>query len=151
MRPLYLFDLDGTLADATHRLHFIQGPGKKDWPAFFEACDRDAPIHEMLDLLNVLSTHTMHPAEIWIVSGRSDAVRDKTNWWLIKHLGWTPNLIMRKAGDYRPDDEVKEEWLHSWSVDNRRRIRMVFDDRRRVVDMWRRNGLRCCHIAEGEF
>jgi hypothetical protein len=35
----YLFDLDGTLADCTHRLH-----RRKHWRAFFAACTADSPI-----------------------------------------------------------------------------------------------------------
>lgn len=42
MRPLYIFDLDGTLALIEHRLHFIQGP-KKDWRGFFGAVGDDSP------------------------------------------------------------------------------------------------------------
>ena len=33
---LYIFDIDGTLADNTHRLHFIQGE-VKDWEGFHNA------------------------------------------------------------------------------------------------------------------
>jgi len=27
----------------------------------------------------------------------------------------------------------------------------VFDDRDKVVKMWRNQGLRCCQVAEGDF
>jgi hypothetical protein len=40
-------DFDGTLADITHRLHFIQGE-HKDWPAFYRACVDDTPIMPMI-------------------------------------------------------------------------------------------------------
>jgi len=33
---VYVFDLDGTLANIDHRLHFIKTK-PKNWPAFFEA------------------------------------------------------------------------------------------------------------------
>lgn len=49
-----LVDIDGTIADIIHRLHFIQGP-RKDWPAFFDAMDKDEPIPEMIELVKALS------------------------------------------------------------------------------------------------
>lgn len=48
-----VFDLDGTLADITHRLHFIKD-GNHDWDGFFAACVDDAPIPEMVALFQVL-------------------------------------------------------------------------------------------------
>ena len=41
MRPLAVFDLDGTLADVRHRLpHLVSRP--PDWDAFFAAVGADA-------------------------------------------------------------------------------------------------------------
>ena len=37
---IYIFDTDGTLADLTHRLHFIQ-QFKPDWNAFFMSAEND--------------------------------------------------------------------------------------------------------------
>ena len=42
MKPLYIFDLDGTLALIKHRRHFVEGT-TKDWRAFFAACVDDVP------------------------------------------------------------------------------------------------------------
>jgi hypothetical protein len=36
-------DLDGTLADCTHRLHHVRGHGRKNWEAFFAGCHLDMP------------------------------------------------------------------------------------------------------------
>lgn len=33
-----VFDLDGTLADIRHRVHFVRGTSKPDWSSFFLAC-----------------------------------------------------------------------------------------------------------------
>jgi phosphoglycolate phosphatase-like HAD superfamily hydrolase len=40
-----IFDLDGTLADLTHRLHYVKN-GNRNWDKFFEECDKDLPIPE---------------------------------------------------------------------------------------------------------
>ena len=57
---------------------------------------------------------------------------------------------MRKAGDYRPDAKVKEELLTQVKADGYEPI-LAFEDRERVVDMWRRNGIQCCQVAPGDF
>jgi hypothetical protein len=139
------FDLDGTLADLTHRLHFITD-GKKDWDGFFAGCVKDKPIAPMIQLAGQLAIY--NTIEIW--SGRSDAVRPQTERWLKGHLGnWGSVLRMRKAGDHRPDDEVKGEWFDALKPEERPAI--AFDDRQRVVDMWRSRGVICCQVAPGDF
>jgi hypothetical protein len=48
--PVYLFDIDGPLANLSHRLHFIQGE-HDDWNAFYDACPADKPHRHMCDLV----------------------------------------------------------------------------------------------------
>lgn len=140
------FDLDGTLANIEHRLHFIKGEGKKDWTAFFKACVNDAPIYPLVKLCRQMFLGGCH-IEIW--SGRSDLVRSETEQWLF-YNGITYEILrMRKEGDHRADDVVKQEWLDAIYVSDRPAV--AFDDRKRVVDMWRRNGIICCQVAEGDF
>jgi hypothetical protein len=89
---------------------------------------------------------------VWIVSGRNEQARDDTLQWL-KHYGLEPDWLkfMRAHKDHRPDDEVKREWLHSLATTDRARIVAVFDDRDRVVAMWRSEGLTCFQVAPGAF
>lgn len=58
---------------------------------------------------------------------------------------------MRPAGDTTPDHELKQSWLLSLPNEDRERLMCAFDDRQRVVDMWRRNGVLCCQVAPGDF
>jgi hypothetical protein len=39
---IYIFDIDGTLADISHRLHFIQQESK-DWKAFLQPAQMTFP------------------------------------------------------------------------------------------------------------
>lgn len=141
----YLFDIDGTLADLTHRLHHIQKE-PKDWNGFFEGCADDAPIYHIIRLAEALS----FTDDIVFVSGRSDRVRQPTELWLERYgIGGAP-LYMRKDGDHRPDNLVKAELLDQIRADGFEPI-MAFDDRDQVVKMWREKGVPCAQVAEGDF
>jgi FMN phosphatase YigB (HAD superfamily) len=150
MTPLYIFDLDGTLADLTHRLHFIDrdSPTSPDWQGFFEACINDKPIFEMIGLARKLK---QSGCEIWIVSGRSDQVREETICWLNAHCVPHDVLLMRSEGDYRPDYKIKQEMLDNMLDQDRDRIMMTLDDRDQVVQMWRSNDILCLQVAPGNF
>lgn len=143
---LVIFDLDGTISLTEHRQHFLdpEDGGKPDWDAFFDACDQDLPNWPVINTLHALRDQGFR-VEIW--SGRSDAVRQKTEDWLVAHGIHSIPLHMRGHGDYTPDDELKEKWLgqEPWKP------MMVFDDRDKVVAMWRRNGIVCAQVAKGEF
>ncbi len=157
MQPLYIFDLDGTLADATHRLHFIDRKDsltgeacKPDWPAFFAACPKDAPIPAVIGVLRALRDAG---ADIWVWTGRSATVMQETVLWLQTHCGYreTEMLRMRHEWDRRPDHEVKAGWLQEMWASDRERLVAIFEDRSRVVQMWRENGIPCFQVAPGDF
>jgi predicted secreted acid phosphatase len=142
----YLFDIDGTIADLTHRLHHIEKT-PKDWDAFFDSCHKDAPIPHIVELAALISKH----ARVIFVSGRSDRCRSETMEWLCKHgLGQSVGLFMRKDGDHRPDNVVKLELLEQIKSRGYEPI-MAFDDRNQVVEMWRANGVPCAQVAPGDF
>lgn len=143
---LVCFDLDGTLADLTHRLPYIKSD-KPDWDGFFEACDEDEPIPEMVLLNRTIAAR----ARIYITSGRSNKVRDKTSEWLDDVGVVYHRLFMRREGDHRPDYKVKEEMLTTIRAVCRQEPILAVDDRQQVVDMWRRNGVRCLQCAKGDF
>lgn len=95
-------------------------------------------------------------AEVWVFSGRSDVVRAETVVWLGKNTGWyrhpdTPALIMREDGDFTPDDQLKLGWLNNMLPEDRERLVAVFEDRDRMVKMWREQGLTCLQVAPGDF
>lgn len=143
-RPLYIFDLDGTLALIDHRRHLVEGR-HKDW----KACSEDAPNLPVLSIVRAL--HELG-ADIWIFSGRSDEVWDETAAWLSQHMAFTFwSLTMRVEGDYTPDEALKRKWLHAMSEEDRARLVAVFDDRDKVVKMWRDEGVPCFQVAKGEF
>ena len=88
--------------------------------------------------------------EIIIVSWRKDECRAETEKWLNDNwIVWVP-LYMRRSGDNRCDSIVKEE-IYREHIEGKYNVLAVFDDRDRVVDMWRRLGLLCLQVYYGDF
>jgi hypothetical protein len=151
MTPLYIFDLDGTLADISHRRHFVEGTERR-WPEFYRACVDDVPNEPVLRTLRFLYGGG---ADIWIWSGRSDEVLRQTELWLAAQSLYPHEeygeLRMRPAGDYTPDDALKRKWYESLAAVDKERLVAVFDDRDRMVRMWREIGVACFQVAPGDF
>ena len=77
-----------------------------------------------------------------------DWIRFYGDGWGIKDTDF--ELHMRNADDYRPDDEIKEEFYHN-IIDGRFIVDFVLDDRNQVVRKWRELGLTCLQVADGNF
>lgn len=155
--PAYIFDIDGVLADCSHRLHFIQQE-PKDWKGFYENSDKDAVIQPNKETLRLLSNslNGLPTRGILFVTGRTEAYRElTTNWLKEKVWGCFGNfsddmLFMRKNGDFRPDWEVKKE-IYENEIKCQYEILGIFEDRARVVQMWRSLGLTCYQVCEGNY
>lgn len=157
-------DLDGTLCNVDHRLHFVRRePGtKKDWKGFFDGLSGDSVNEWCKDILEELSQHVA----VVYCSGRPDDRRRGTVEWLRDNGCYEFNssftvpeapdnkdrfhLYMRPRNDSRQDNIVKEIIL-DFEILTRFTPYFMIDDRKQVVDMWRSRGYTCLHCAEGEF
>ena len=141
---IVIFDIDGTLADVSERIHHVSKK-PKNWPAFFQGMAQDKAIHSMVRLCNIL-----HASGIYIVlcSGRSEEHREQTIQWLSQQGVNFHELLLRKDKDRRSDTDVKRELLATL---DKSKILFVVEDRSRVVEMWRSEGLVCLQCAPGEF
>lgn len=156
LNPLYIFDLDGTLALTDHRQRVLTDgllPNKDKWRIFFEMCVDDAPNKPVIEVFNTLLNTT---SDFLIFSGRSDAVRRQTVDWVVKHTRMGTRecdsvLTMRKEGDFTPDDVLKRQWYDALTDFDKARLVAVFDDRDKVVKMWRDLGVACFQVAPGKF
>ena len=93
-------------------------------------------------------------------SGRSENEKKTTKEWLKENYLLRlckdinnediEHLYMRNRDDYRTDYIVKENIL-DFELLTRFNILFTIDDRKQVVDMWRRRGIVCLQCAEGEF
>lgn len=141
---IVIFDIDGTLADVSERIHHVRKK-PKNWNAFFQGMAQDKAIHAMVRLCNILYETGI---QIILCSGRSEEHRPQTIEWLAQQGVNYHELILRKDGDRRSDTIVKREMLAG--ID-KSKILFVVEDRSRVVEMWRSEGLVCLQCAPGEF
>jgi hypothetical protein len=164
----YLFDVDGTLLDISHRLRFIQKK-PKDWDAFRDPIQKrwDEPILPVINILNALliAGHTTI-----IVSARHKDEEEDTRKTLATWIPGSPGIpgmldydpefedykipmYLRSNRDYRSDAIVKAEILETIRMDGYKPV-MVFDDRPKVINMWHEQGLKVGDVrdpSKGEF
>ena len=50
--PMYIFDLDGTLANIEHRVHILKNTDNSNrWRDFYAACDKDEPNRDVIRVM----------------------------------------------------------------------------------------------------
>jgi hypothetical protein len=152
-----IFDIDGTLLNIEHRLHFLkQSP--KDWKSFRdpELKRLDEPIVPVIDLFNALyyGGHTLI-----LASGRTKDEEYDTRKTLKQ---WIPGITeavepgvdyeipgwFRSINDYREDSIVKAGYLSEMKMHGYNPT-LVFDDRPSVIRMWREQGLKVADVGGG--
>ncbi len=166
-------DIDGTIANLEHRLHFVKDINyntdechsqtcdiavnhghRKDWKSFFDEMSKDTVIENVRDMI-IKYKEEGYP--IIFVSGRPDSHRKQTKEWLenvaFKDIKFVEGedyatILMRRSIDHRLDTEVKENILkHYLKPEN---VHLVIDDRKRVIEMWKRNNLTVVDVGTGE-
>ena len=143
---IVIFDLDGTLANNEHRKYLVS-KGNHNWDKFYEDCINDTPNMPVVMIYKILQEQS--DTKMVILSGRSEAVRKQTDEWLEDNQIFYEIMKMRPIGDNTPDEELKCKWLNELREEEI--ILCIFDDRKKVVDMWRKEGLCCFQVAEGDF
>lgn len=144
-----IVDLDGTLCDLSHRLHYVKGE-KKDWPSFLSGVHNDLLNRWCSELIYAMDKRGYKTI---FCTGREGTkeIMDKTTTWLtnwLPNLGWC--LYHREEGDHRKDAIIKRE-LYKNFIEPEFNVLFVVDDRQQVVDMWREVGLTCLQCAKGDF
>ena len=142
----YIFDIDGTIANTDHRVHHLEGD-KKDWKSWYAKAHNDTPYWEIVDLMHLAWNAGI---KVIICTGRDENCREETKEWLDKHGLPYDQLYMRKKGDRRDDTIVKFELLEKMHEHGYDPV-LVFEDRDRVVQMWRDAGLKCLQVKPGEY
>ena len=149
---LYIFDIDGVLADVTHLLPLIQGENK-DFDAYYSRIGEALPIEgaiSILEAFDVCSREGMFGADIHFVTGRSELSRETTTKWLQKHgcAGERPNLHMRGNTDRRYAQDVKRGIVQRISTETGIPFSdmVVFEDDKDCARMYKQLGCYVCHV-----
>lgn len=138
-------DMDGTLADCGHRLHYINTK-PRNFNAFESECHKD-PVHTAVAMVvNAISCFGNFDADdedaphVLIVSARQGNREEATRNWLYENNIHFDRIYIRTQGDNRKDDIVKKELLDRIRNDGYNVI-FAIDDRKRVKKMLVENGV----------
>ena len=134
VEDVIIVDIDGTIALK----------GNRD-PYDYALVREDFPNKKVISVVTQLENWN----EVMFVSGRSEICREDTEQWLAQIGFENCELYMRRLDDYRSDEIVKKEIYYRHI--SPRNVLCVFDDRNKVVKMWRELGLTCLQVAEGDF
>jgi uncharacterized HAD superfamily protein len=138
-------DIDGVLSDAAGRQHYLESP-RQDWRAFFDACGEDPVIEEMKVLLDLLDADL----RIVLLTARPERLHHLTEAWLRRYQIRWDVLIMRGWGDYEMSRDSKQATvgeLRHYGFD----LQLAFEDDRRNVEMFRREGVPCVYFHSGYY
>jgi predicted secreted acid phosphatase len=125
-------DLDGTVANNSHRTGFIQST-KKDWDTFYspELILKDEPIPEALRVLERMSGQP--GLLVYFLTGRPEKTRQATIEWLRTHLKWNVSAL--------PALLYKEEHIQKVHSVFPNKVKFFIDDDVRNEAMYRRLGI----------
>ena len=144
---LVVSDIDGTLAELSHRIGFVRTK-PANWKAFNAAMVNDTVIEPVAHICRTMIAegHT-----VILASGRSENNRPETEKWLKENnITGYHKLLMRNKDDNRDDTIVKYEILLDIMEEFGKKPDMVFDDRPKVVRMWREQGIFVFNCAQSD-
>lgn len=129
-------DLDGTLADISHRN-----------PYDASDCENDPVREDVADMIACVKAQRKGTRVI-IFSGRNDKYAEQTIRWLVANDIHYSEFYMRPDGDFRPDHVLKREMYDTY-IAGKYNVRAVFDDRPQVCRLWRSLGLPLFDVGMG--
>lgn len=150
---MFIFDIDGVLADVTHLLPLISQDlpkEKHDYDEYYRRIGEAVPIKAGQALSRAFVMH-----KVYFVTGRSKRCMADTLAWLKKHFGRgvgrglsEKQLYMRADDDKRPAHEVKSELICLMMQDTYTTASdiVVFEDDRRCVEMYKQLGCYVNHV-----
>lgn len=138
-----VFDVDGVLADATHRQHLVTG-ARRNWPLFFDLCGKDALIDEVANMARLLD----RDLSIILCTARPSSVVAETLDWLARFDVRWDLLIMREYGDYALARDFKQYSVHELRAYGFA-LEMAVEDDPRNKAMFDHEGIPCVYIHSG--
>ncbi len=145
MRRLYntvIFDIDGCLA--------LVPPGRRidldkqeECEAIMSANPPSLPLIHLVQVLYPIKT-------IVLMSARPERYRANTIAWLVTHNVPYHCLMMRAHKQMEEHDHQVKLSMYKYLVSQGHSIQFVVEDRRPVVEMWRKEGILCLQPQDSE-
>lgn len=158
MTHVVLFDLDGVIADWSHRLPLGIGTDE-----FYAAMPNDAPIEAGSTIFNYLVMHCamvnneimvknigMDMMFVDILSCRPEKMRQTTVDWLSANDLFMPrNLHLRADNDDRPHWRIKLD-MYEQFYKGKESVLVLFEDNAETIEVFRREGITCYQAQAGK-
>jgi phosphoglycolate phosphatase-like HAD superfamily hydrolase len=150
MKRWIVVDLDGTLCDCSHRVHWAQA---KEWDKFHAGIPEDKPYAAVVSIVQA-AFQAGH--RLLLCTGRNEANRKATIEWLNHQTlwGYFDDLIMRPEDCRDTDADLKVRLVDEYFGDRAvalEEVLLVLDDRDRVVQAFRDAGFKCWQVAAGDY
>lgn len=142
-RKAAIFDHDGTLSDAAHRVHLIQGDSK-DWPAFFDAASEDK---SNPSVIKELRAHQKTGHKIIIMTGLPESYRAERLGWYRRHKIKVDELWMRPEKSFEKAHNLKAQWLYKLQADYD--FVAAYDDESGNLDVFKNAGIPSYLVVNG--
>jgi hypothetical protein len=150
VQKFLVIDLDGTLCDCSHRVHWAQA---KQWEEF----DAGIPEDQVNETVRWLCLQALEcDTGVILCTGRDERNRAATLKWLHANgcAEFSDTLLMRPKDDWSPDDQLKPNLLFEHFGSQERALEQVLcilDDRDKVVEAWRNLGFKCWQVQAGSY
>ena len=138
-----IFDIDGTLANCDHRLHYVKNK-PKNWDAFYSECMSDHVIWPVAEMLELFRKNYL----IYIVTGRPERNRDLTELWLNNNKIYFDKLIMRGDRDFRKSPDYKSSVCDTIEAEGNK-IFLAVEDREDCINMFINRGIYTFNVSNG--
>ena len=99
-----IVDIDGVLADAEHRQHYLAPPWR-DWDGFFAECGGDGVFEESKVFIELLDPELL----VVLLTSRPTWIQKTTTDWLERNEIRYDLLIMRPLGDFQASPGFKRD------------------------------------------
>jgi hypothetical protein len=147
-----IFDIDGVLADCTHRLKYLES---KDWKTFYKLVTHDKAIKSGFEIMKAAIKENGKDS-IYFLTGRNRSAKTDTINWLsskiwdecqcdFSHLGvgwWYKHLIMRGKEDYRKAAEYKVDKLSKLALKFDKPY-VIYEDDPEIAEAYKNIGQDC--------
>jgi hypothetical protein len=144
-KPIYIFDLDGTVVDSSHRFTGT-AEGKVDLAKWIEDSTRENIFKDsLLPLAKFMKALMKANQNVWICTARNMSKDDFD--FLAENGIKAKTILCRKDGDHRADAEMKTAKLKRLfnlkQFQNAEKI--MFDDNKSIQKEMPKIGINCLH------